>query len=340
MLLKTLTEANGVSGNESEVRKIIISEIKDHVDDLKIDRLGNIIAYKKGKKDPEKTLMVAAHMDEVGLLVEEIDDMGLLKFMPVGGIDKRILVSKVVSIGDKKLPGVIGAKPIHLQKPEERKSALAINDLYIDFGASSKEDAEAYVSVGDYVAFKSDYREFGNGFVKAKALDDRVGCAILIDLLKNVEDTSFYGVFTVMEELGLRGAGPAAFSVDPDFALILEGTICADQKGTDGHMMATRSGQGPAISLIDYGSIYDYKTREKLVELAENKEIPYQYRKSAGGGNDSGKIHLTRDGAVTAAISVPCRYIHSNVSVMNKEDFNNAYRLAYELVNNFAKEDM
>jgi len=340
MLLKKLTEASGVSGNEKEVRDLIIDEIKDHVDSIKVDRIGNIIAYKKGKKETEKTLMLAAHMDEVGLLVTDIDSMGLLKFTTVGGIDKRVLVSKVVSIGKDKIPGVIGAKPIHLQKPEERKRALDIDSLYIDFGAKSKEDAEKYVSIGDYVSFYSDYTEFGTNKVKAKALDDRVGCAILVDLLKNIEDTSFYGVFTTMEEVGLRGAGPAAFEVDPDYALILEGTICADSEEMEKHMIPTKLGQGPALSLMDRTTVYDVGMRKRLEELAGKNSIPYQYRKASSGGNDSGMIHTAKSGCKTASLSVPCRYIHSNVSVMDKGDFENAYKLAYELVNNFCEEEI
>ena len=340
MLLKKLTEASGVSGNEKEVRDLIIEEIKDHVDSIKVDRIGNIIAYKEGKKKNKKTMMVAAHMDEVGLLVTDIDSMGLLKFTPVGGIDKRILVSKVVRIGEDKIPGVIGAKPIHLQKPEERKSALDIGSLYIDFGASSKEDAEKYVSIGDYVSFDSKYREFGSDKVKAKALDDRVGCAILVDLLKNIEDTSFYGVFTVMEEVGLRGAGPAAFEVNPDYSLILEGTICADAKDMESHMIPTKLGEGPAISLMDRTTIYQADTRKKVEALADENSIPYQYRKASSGGNDSGQIHLAKEGSVTTTISVPCRYIHSNVSVMDKNDFENAYKLAYAVVNKFGEEEI
>ena len=177
MLLKELTEASGVSGNEKNVRDLIISEIKDFVDSYKIDRIGNIIAYKKGK-DTGKKLMVTAHMDEVGLMIKDIDNEGFIKFMPVGGIDKRILVSKPVLVGKDKLPGVIGAKPIHLQKPDERTKALNINDLYIDIGAKSKEEAEKYVSIGDYAIFDSEYIEFGEGLIKAKALDNRVGCSL------------------------------------------------------------------------------------------------------------------------------------------------------------------
>lgn len=339
MLLKKLTEASGVSGNEREVRNIIIDEIKDYVDDLKIDKLGNIIAYKRGKESSKK-LMVTAHMDEVGLIVTDIDDMGLIKFITVGGIDKRILVSKPVTIGDNKVPGVIGSKPIHLQKKSERDKAIEIDNLYIDIGADSKEEASKIVKIGDYVTFDSKYIEFGDNFVKAKALDNRVGCSILVELIKEIEDISFYGVFTVMEEIGLRGAGPAAYNVDPDISIVLEGTLCYDIPGIDSHLVPTYINMGPAISLIDRTTIYNKALREKIVEIAELYNIPYQYRKSSMGGNDSGKIHITKEGSVTATISVPCRNIHSPSSVMSKKDYENTYKLLKAVLNEYDKGEL
>lgn len=337
MLLKTLTESSGLSGNEKEVRDIIISEIKDYCTSVKVDRLGNIIAYKEGKENTKK-IMVTAHMDEVGLMVKDIDSSGLLKFLPVGGVDKRILVSKTVLVGKDKIPGVIGAKPIHLQKRDEWSNALSMKELYIDIGAKSKEEAEKYVSVGDYIAFDSKYTEFGDGLVKAKALDNRVGCAILIDLLKNIEDLTFYGVFTVMEEVGLVGAGPAAFEVDPDISIILEGTICYDNPNIDSHLVPTYIGKGPAISLLDRTTVYNHSLRNRVVMVAEKNEIPYQYRKTSMGGNDSGRIHTTKDGSLTTTISVPCRNIHSPVSVMSLEDYNNTLKLAKALLYDFNEE--
>lgn len=267
MLLKRLTEASGVSGNEREVRNIIIEEIKDYVDDLKIDRLGNIIAFKEGTKGSKK-LMITAHMDEVGLMVIDIDDKGLIKFTTVGGIDKRILVSKPVIIGDNKIPGVIGSKPIHLQKKNEREKAIDIDSLYIDIGVDSKEEASKLVNIGDYVAFDSKYIEFGDNLVKAKALDNRVGCSLLIELLKEIDDVSFYAVFTVMEEVGLRGAGPAAYAVDPDISIVLEGTLCYDVPEMDSHLVPTYIKKGPAISLMDRTTIFNKALREKIVEIA------------------------------------------------------------------------
>lgn len=339
MLLKQLTEASGVSGNEKEVRDLIISEIKDFVDTLKIDRIGNIIAYKKGK-NTNKKLMVTAHMDEVGLIIKEIDSMGLLKFTTVGGIDKRILVSKPVLVGKDKIMGVIGAKPIHLQKREEWKRALTLDELYIDIGAKSKEEAERLVSIGDYVSFASDYIEFGEELVKAKALDNRVGCSLLINLIKEVKDVSFYAVFTVMEEIGLAGAGPATYEVDPDISLVLEGTLCYDMPKLDTHLIPTYLNKGPAISLIDRTTVFDHEFRKKITSIAEKNNIPYQYRKTSMGGNDSGKIHTTKEGSITTTISVPCRYIHSPASVMSKKDYNNTYELLKAIISEFKREEL
>ncbi len=339
MLLKKLTEASGVSGNEKEVRDIIIDEIKDHVDDLKIDKIGNIIVHKKGNNNSKK-LMITAHMDEVGLMITDIDSMGLLKFTTVGGIDKRILVSKPVLIGKDKISGVIGAKPIHLQKREEWQSALSIDQLYIDIGVNTKEEAEKIVSIGDYVAFDSQYIELGEELVKAKALDNRVGCSLLIKLIKEIEDIDFYGVFTVMEEVGLVGAGPAAYAVDPDMSIVLEGTLCYDVPKLDDHLVPTYLGRGPAISLVDRTTLFDADFREKIVKIAEANNIPYQYRKSAMGGNDSGKIHTTKGGSITATISVPCRNIHSPTSVMSKDDYENTFKLLKVILSEYKKEEL
>jgi len=339
MLLKKLTEASGVSGNEKEVRNLIIEQIKNHVDSIKIDRIGNVIAYKKGKDNP-KTLMITAHMDEVGLIVKDIDNSGLLKFMAVGGIDSRVLVSKVVNVGNNKIIGVIGAKPIHLQKKEEWKKALDIDSLYIDIGAKSKEDAERLINIGDYVSFNSQYIEFGDNLIKAKALDNRVGCSLLIDLIKESTDISYYAVFTVMEEIGLVGVGPAAYSIEPDIAIILEGTVCYDVSNLDSHLIPTQIGMGTAISLADKGTIYNPVFREKIINIAKDNNIPYQYRKTSMGSNDSGKIHTTKSGCLTTTLSVPCRYIHSPNSVISMDDYNNTYKLLKAILFEYEKEEL
>ncbi|MBW4828764.1 MAG: M42 family metallopeptidase [Clostridiaceae bacterium] len=338
MLLKRLTEASGVSGNEKEVRDIIIEEIKEYVDNIQVDKIGNVIAYKRGKKDSPR-LMITAHMDEVGFIITDINDSGLLKFTTVGGIDHRILVSKSVKVGKKQIPGVIGAKPIHLQKKGERLKTLSLDQLYIDIGVNSKEEAEDLVSIGDYITFYSEYVGFGNDLIKAKALDNRVGCNLLIDLLKSNTDLSFYAVFTVMEEIGLVGAGPAAYTVEPDISIILEGTLCSDGPDTEEHLIPTKLKQGPAISLLDRTTLFNIDFRKYIVNIAEKNGIPYQFRKTSFGGNDSGKIHQAKSGSTTATISVPCRYIHSPISVMAKEDYKNTCKLLKSILSEIEKGD-
>lgn len=320
MLLEKLTEACGISGNEAEVRNIIIEEINGFVDEIKTDRLGNLIAIKKGKEGFPK-IMLAAHMDEVGLMVKAIDENGFLKFDTVGGIDERILISKQVLIGKDKVPGVIGAKAIHLQESDERTTPLKIRQLYIDIGAKNKESAEKVVKRGDYVAFSSEYVEFGNNLVKAKALDNRVGCAVLIDILKEEYDVNIYGVFTVQEEIGLRGAKVSAYDVEPDFAVVFEGTLCSDITEVPEDLHITKLGKGPAISLMDSYTIFSKVLNKRIDETAVENNIDIQYRQPSPGGNDAGNIHITKEGIPCAALSVPCRYIHSPSSVMCLKDF-------------------
>ena len=327
MLLKKLTMANGVSGNEDEVRNIIIEEIKDYVDEIKTDRLGNIITIKKGKEGFPR-VMLAAHMDEVGLMVKSIDDGGFIKFSLVGGIDERILVSKQVLIGKDKIPGVIGAKAIHLQEKDERNIPLKVKQLYIDIGADSKEEAEKKIKKGDYITFNSEYVRFGNNLIKAKALDDRVGCAVLIDLLKGEYDAWIYGAFTVQEEIGLRGAKVAAYNADPNFAIVFEGTLCSDITGVPEHSHITKLGKGPAISLKDSYTIFSKELNKCIYETAVENNIKIQYRQPSSGGNDAGAIHTIKEGIPCAALSVPCRYIHSPSSIMSLDDFEGCKKTA------------
>lgn len=338
MLLKKLTEASGVSGNEKEIRNIILNEIKGYVDSVEVDKLGNIIAYKKGITNSKK-LMITAHMDEVGLMVTHIDDAGLLKFTTVGGIDKRILVSKPVLVGKKDIRSH-RSETYSFAKKEEWQKALNIDQLYIDIGVNTNEEAKKLVNIGDYVTFDSRYVEFGDNQVKAKALDNRVGCSLLIELLKNIEDISFYGVFTVMEEIGLVGAGPVAYRVEPDITIVLEGTLCYEVPKLDNHLIPTSLNNGPAISLIDRTTLFDIDFRKKIVNIAEKNHIPYQYRKTSMGGNDSGKIHTTKEGSITTTISVPCRNIHSPTSVMSKNDYSNTYKLLQAILHEYKKGEM
>ncbi|HZK34683.1 MAG TPA: M42 family peptidase, partial [Bacillota bacterium] len=254
--LKKLTSLDGVSGVEKPVRDYIISKIKDYVDSYHIDNMGNLITYKKGKGLGLK-VMIDAHMDEVGLMVSHITSEGLLKFQTVGGIEGRILVGKHVRIGEDRVPGVIGFKPIHLQDKKERASAVDIKQLTIDIGSKDKEQAQSKVQVGDVVAFDYEPTEFGENKLMAKALDDRVGCAVLIGLLKHSYEFDLYGCFTVQEEVGLKGAKTASYQIMPDIALVLEGTTCYDVPDTKEHHMSTIAGQGPVLTLMDGTVITD-----------------------------------------------------------------------------------
>jgi endoglucanase len=337
MLLKELTEIMGASGDEKEIREKIKSIVEPYVDNVYVDKIGNLIACKKGKKDKPK-IMLAAHMDEVGLMVKSVNEDGTLSFFPVGGVDNRILVAKTVKVGEKGINGVIGAKPIHLQKRDEQQKPLDFDSLYIDIGATSKEEALKHVSPGDYVYFDSNFEILGNGYVKAKALDDRIGCNVLIENLKNEYEYTVCAAFTVEEEVGLRGAGVAAYNVEPDFAIIVEGTVAADVTDSVPHLVSTELGKGPAISLMDRTALYDKKVIDKIVKIAEENKVPYQFRRIASGGNDAGKIHLTKGGIKTIAVSVPCRYIHSFNSVAFLEDFNNTVKLVDLIIKNIEKE--
>ncbi|MDD2495155.1 MAG: M42 family metallopeptidase [Tissierellia bacterium] len=325
MFLKELTELCGVSGYEYEVRNYIKNKLTEIGCEFYVDKLGNVIAHNKGKKT--KTIMISAHMDEVGLIVTHIDSNGFIKFKNVGGVDPKVLNSKVVLIGENKVPGVIGSKAVHLMSQEERGKAIPIDKLYIDIGADSKDEAEKKVNIGDYVAFKSDYVEFGDNLIKAKALDDRVGCSAILELLAMKLDVDFYGVFTVMEEVGLRGAITAAYALQPDFGIVLEGTVSADMPEVDEHSKSTLIGKGAALSIIDNSTVYDIDAVRNVEKIAKENNIPYQFRKSSSGGNDAGPIHKTKEGAKVIAISVPCRYIHSSVNVASKNDYKSVVEL-------------
>lgn len=326
MLLARLTEANGAPGQEGEVRDLIRAEIEAHADEIRTDALGNLIAI-KNPDAPGPKVMLAAHMDEVALMIVGVDSNGYLKFRPIGGVDPRVLVAKTVVVGAKKIPGVIGSKPIHLQRPEEREKAFTIQELVIDIGAKTKEEAEKLVDLGEIAYFTTKYEEFGHNKVKAKALDDRVGCALAIRLLQEEVTFPLIAAFTVQEEVGLRGAGVATYQVKPDLALVLEGTTASDVPGTDEHKHATSVGQGPAITVMDRVSIPHPPLVQELFALAEEKGIKVQVRRNTAGGTDAGRIQLTEEGVKVATIAVPCRYIHSPVSVMSKDDFEGAYQL-------------
>ena len=315
-LLKQLCEIGGVSGREEIVRDFIIDKISPFAK-IQIDALGNIIAFKKGRNNAKKTIMLDAHMDEVGLIITSVTDSGMLRFSSVGGVEPDVLISKSVVVNG--LSGVIGSKPIHLCENEERKKMPSEENLYIDIGASDKSDAEKYVRPGDIAVFDSDFCELGNSIL-AKAIDDRAGCAILIDLLRQPAEYDFYATFTVQEEVGLRGAGTACCAVNPDFAIVIEATTAADLSNVPSDKQVCKVGGGAVISFMDHSTMYDRELFDTALETAKIDSIPAQVKHAVAGGNNAGRIHLTGNGVRTIAISVPCRYIHSPSSVADIND--------------------
>jgi endoglucanase len=346
MLLEKLSNARGVSGNEGEVREILLGAIKDYVDEYRVDALGNLIAHKRATgARPERRratrppfkVMLAAHMDEVGLMIVHHESNGHLCFAKVGGIDDRVLLSKVVLIGKDSIPGVIGVKPIHLLKPEERKQVIDAESLFIDIGAKSKEDAERAVRLGDYATFATEFAPMGAGLVKGKALDDRAGCAALVEILKRAYPFDMYGVFTAQEEVGGRGARVAAYAIEPQCAFALEGTICDDTPKNKDLSPVTRLGAGPAITFADNSLLSDRRLVNLLVETAKENRIPYQFRQLTTGGSDAGRVAITKEGVPAVSVAVPARYIHSPVSVLNKQDFENLVALMTKTLPKLAK---
>ncbi len=320
MLLEKLCNEYGVSGDEHRVRSLILDQIRDFADDITIDSMGNVLAFKRGKNS-SKRVMLCAHMDEVGFIISGIDDKGYLKFKTVGSIDTRVMISKRVVVGEN-VNGVIGLKAVHLQSASERDNVPDVSALSIDIGAKSREEAKKRVKIGDYATFDTKYCDLGTDKIKAKAIDDRAGCYILIEALKQDREYEYdtYFCFTVQEEVGLRGATVAAYTINPDIALVIESTTCSDVYKSHEHAFVTTCGGGAAISFMDRASIADRKYIEYLFTLCKQNNIPVQYKRTTMGGNDAGAVHKTRAGVKAASVSVPCRYLHSPAGVASKSD--------------------
>ena len=328
-----LSEAPGVSGFEDPVRRLLAERVRPFADRLETDVMGNLLAWRyppgvpPDKPPPRPVVMLAAHMDEVGLIVTGIEGDGSLRFRAVGGLDPRVLPGKAVLVGPKRTPGVIGVRPIHLQKPDDRHRAEEIEGMAIDIGATSRELAETAARVGDEVVFAGTFALLGQRRAMGKAFDDRVGCSVLLEVLRERYPVTVVGAFTVQEEVGLRGAQVAAYRVEPDLALVLEGTVCADIPGVEPHEETTRLGAGAAVSVMDQATIASPRLVRALVQVAEGQNIPYQWRRSGSGANDAGAIHLSRSGVETASVSVPCRYIHAPAAICDLGDAEAAVRL-------------
>ncbi len=333
-MLKELCLLNGISGREKAVREYIISKIPSDCK-YSVDALGNVIVEKPGKSRAKKKVMLSAHMDEVGFMVNYITDDGYIKITPVGGIDERVVFGRRVSVSG--IPGVIGSKALHHLSSDELYKVPKCEDMFVDIGAETGKQAREYVRLGDEVNFESEYVEFGDGFIKAKALDDRVGCQILLDILASEQPYDLTVCFVVQEEIGTRGSAVAAYNVMPDYAIVLECTTAADIPDTPEHKKVCKLGNGAVVSYMDRGTVYDFELYKKAFSVAEKNGIKCQTKTVVAGGNDAAAIHKSGKGVRTAAISVPTRYIHSPSCVAKKEDIEAvallAQRLAEELAN-------
>lgn len=328
-LLKQLCSLDGTSGDEGAVRQFVVSQIKDFCE-YSVDNLGNIIAFKKGKKTPVKKVLIDAHLDEVGLIITHIEKDGFLRFKTVGGIDTAALMMRRVLINGKIL-GVIGGKPVHLCEGDEREKLPDADKLYIDIGAKTDDEAKKLISVGDCAVMCSNFIVSGNKII-TKALDDRVGCLVLIDLLKQDAEYDFYASFSVQEEVGLRGAGVVAYTVNPDAAIVIDGTTAADVADVAQAKQVCRQGEGAVVSFMDGVTSYD----REYYNAALSSGIKAQSKCAVAGGNNAGAIHLSRGGVKTVALSVPCRYIHTSNSVCDMRDVIAVRDLAKYMINKIA----
>ena len=327
-LLERLCNACAVSGEEGEVRKIVLEQIRPIADDVHVDPLGNVLAVRRGQAEGGLKVMLAAHMDEVGMMIVQDDEDGYYRFETIGGIDARQILGKAVWIGSEHIPGVIGAKPVHLTTHEERNQTLNLESLRIDCGPANKNK----IKVGDRVAFATTFTRIGPS-LRAKALDDRLGVATLIELLKKAPpNIDLLAAFTVQEEVGLRGAQVAAYALNPDLAIVLDSTPANDLPAWDAsenNRYNTRLGLGPAIYLADRSTLSDPRLVRFLIDTAESAGIRYQIRQPGGGGTDAGTIHMQRAGIPSMSLSVPGRYLYTAVSLARLSDWKDTLALIH-----------
>ncbi len=331
-LLKQLCELDGTSGREAAVRDFIISKLNGAP--CRVDAMGNLIVEVKGRQPAKNKVMLCAHMDEVGVIATFIKADGTVKFTTVGGISPAVLLGRQVRF-ESGAVGVIGVKPVHLCGEEEKNALPGVPEMHIDLGADSREEAEKLISVGDTAVFTSEYTEMGDKLL-SKAIDDRAGCAIMLDMIRRgVEyDTTF--CFNTQEEVGLRGSGVSAFSVDPDYAIVLEATTAADIIDAPEEKQVCVLGRGAAVSFMDNATVYDPALFKKAFEIAAENNIRIQPKTMVAGGNDAGSVHKSRAGVRTITVNVPCRYIHSASCVCDKNDVLEARQLAEKLGEAFA----
>ena len=339
-MLKDLTDANGIPGNERAPREVMKKYIEPFADEIETDNLGSLIAKKVGDENGPK-IMVAGHLDEIGFMVTQIDDKGFLKFQTVGGWWEQVMLSQRVTVTTRKgeeIIGVIGSKPPHILPADVRKKAVDVKDMFIDIGASSKEEALSWgVLPGDMVTPYFEFNVMKNEkHLLAKAWDNRIGCAIAIDVLKALKDEQHpnivYGVGNVQEEVGLRGAKTSSFKIQPDIGFAVDVGIAGDTPGITPKESTSKIGAGPQILIYDASMVAHTGLRDFVVGIAEEAGIPFQYEAIAGGGTDAGSIHLTANGVPSLAIGIATRYIHSHAGILHRDDYDNAVKLIVEVI--------
>jgi len=335
-LLEALSNAFGPSAAEEDVREILKKELKGYADETRVDKLGNVFFYHHGKKSHPK-IMLSAHMDEVGFLITFIEEDGFLRFETLGGITNNIMPGQRILLrGDKGyLKGIIGTKPPHIMTPEEQNKVIPKEDLFIDIGAENLDAAKKKgADVGMMGVFDAEFTDLGGGYFRGKAFDDRAGCTVLAEGFKNLKESPYdlVAVGSVQEELGIRGAKTAAWQVDPDYGLALEGTFVADVPGTRPDRISSKLKAGPVVTIMDRTVFTHPAILKTLINAGREKSIPFQFKKVPVGGTDAGAIHLTKAGVPSGTVAVPCRYIHGPASIMHIDDLKNTILLVTEFV--------
>lgn len=332
--LQTLCTLPGVSGREDAVRDYLMARAMPHADKMETDPMGNLMVFRAGRCH-DKTLMLCAHMDEVGIIVTGITADGYLKFDFVGGVDRRVVIGKPVLIGENAIPGVIGIKAHHLAKGD--KNVPAVSEMSIDIGAKNREEAAKLVALGDVGTFSPEQTRLG-GKLCAKAIDDRLGCAVLLKLLEKEPPCDTWFVFTTQEEVGTRGVATAVYHVRPDAALVVEGTTAADLPGVPEHKTICKVGDGAVLPFMDRGTLYDHRLRQILIGLADRNGIPWQTKQMIAGGTDASVIQRSLGGIPVAGVAAPLRNIHSPASIGAVSDFEAVYQLTDLFMEAYAQE--
>lgn len=333
-ILRSVCEVSGASGSEQSVAKYIENIIKPFCEECFIDNMGNVIAFKRGKQRAAKKVMLDAHMDEVGFIITNINSDGSLSFDMLGGVNIESIVAKRVTINGA--IGVVQVKPIHLLKGDEARKMPDKASLTIDIGAKDQDDAKRYVKVGDIGTFYNQYIEFGDGLIKSKALDDRIGCAVLIDMIKSDLKYDAWFSFSVQEEIGLRGARVTTNYIEPDFAIAVETTTAADIAGMPENKQVCKVGEGAAVSFMDNSTLYERELFDLSLTVAKANNIKAQVKQAVSGGNNSGAIHLSKTGVRAITVSTPCRYLHSQSCVASKDDILSVRKLSEALLEQMA----